>query len=83
MARVCCTNSGCREREAHINWSVLSPKKAAPVAGTTLRTTGPVPVDFLCFHKGPFDMSNDCSLVLVLSILIVVPGGMDNVSVFR
>ena len=31
------------EREAHINWSMVIPDKAAPVTGTTLRTTGPVP----------------------------------------
>ena len=30
----------CGKREAHINWSMVIPKKAAPVTGTTLRTTG-------------------------------------------
>ena len=35
------TNSGCRKREAHINWSTVTCKMAAPVTGTTLRTTGP------------------------------------------
>ena len=39
------TNSGCGQREAHINWSMMTCKKAAPVTGTTLRTTGPVPTD--------------------------------------
>ena len=38
------TISGCGKREAHINWSMVM-QKAAPVAGTTLRTTGPVPAD--------------------------------------
>ena len=28
--------------EAHINWSMVTCKMAAPVTGTTLRTTGPV-----------------------------------------
>ena len=39
------TNSGCGKREAHISWSMVRPAKAAPVTGTTLRTTGPVPAD--------------------------------------
>ena len=39
------TNSGCGKREAHINWSIMTCKMAAPVTGTTLRTTGPVPAD--------------------------------------
>ena len=29
----------------HINWSMVISAKAAPVTGTTLRTTGPVSVD--------------------------------------
>ena len=33
------------KREAHINWSMVTCKMAAPVTRTTLRTTGPVPVD--------------------------------------
>ena len=37
--------SGCEKREAHINWSVVTCKMAAPVTGTTLRTTGPVLAD--------------------------------------
>ena len=40
------TNSGCGKREAHMNWSMVRPAKAAaPVAGTTLRTVGLVPAD--------------------------------------
>ena len=39
------TNSGCGKRETHINWSMVTCKMAAPVTGTTLRTTGPVPAD--------------------------------------
>ena len=39
------TNSGCGKRQAHINWSMVTCKMAAPVTGTTLRTTGPVPAD--------------------------------------
>ena len=39
------TNSGCGKGEAHINWSMVTCKMAAPVTGTTLRTTGPVPAD--------------------------------------
>ena len=36
------TNSRCGKREAHINWSMVIPEKAAPATGTTaLRTTGP------------------------------------------
>ena len=27
------------------NWPMVMPEKAAPVTGTTLRTTGPVPAD--------------------------------------
>ena len=38
-------HSGCGKREAHISWSKVIPSKAAPVTGTTLRTTGPVPAD--------------------------------------
>ena len=39
-------SSGCGKREVHINWSMVTCKMAAvPVTGTTLRTTGPVPVD--------------------------------------
>ena len=33
------------EREAHINWSMVKPEKAALVTGSILRTTGPVPAD--------------------------------------
>ena len=40
------THSGCRKREAHIDWYIVRTAKAAPVTGTTLRTTGPVPTDF-------------------------------------
>ena len=32
-------------KERHINWSMAIPEKAAPITGTTLRTTGPVPAD--------------------------------------
>ena len=32
-------------KERHINWSIMTCKMAAPVTGTTLRTTGPVPAD--------------------------------------
>ena len=39
------TKGCCGKREAHINWSMVMPEKAAHVAGTTLRTTGPVPAD--------------------------------------
>ena len=39
------TYSECGKREAHIDWSVVTCKKAAPVTGTTLRTTDPVPAD--------------------------------------
>ena len=49
-ARITCVrshnSSGCGKREAHINWSMVIPEKAAPVTRTTLRTAGPVPVDF-------------------------------------
>ena len=38
-----CTNSGCGEREAHQNGSMVIPEKAALVIRTTLRTTDPVP----------------------------------------
>ena len=41
------TNGGCgrRQSEVHIiNWSMVT-CKAAPVTGTTLKTTGPVPAD--------------------------------------
>ena len=39
--------SGCGKREAHINWSMVTSKIAAPVTGTTtcLRTTGPLSAD--------------------------------------
>ena len=40
------TISGCGKREVHINWSMVTCKKAAPATGTTLRTTDPVPADF-------------------------------------
>ena len=36
-------NNGSGKREARIDWSMVIPDKAAPVTGTTLRTTGPVP----------------------------------------
>ena len=36
-------NSGCGKREAHINWPMVIPERAAHVASTTLRTTGPAP----------------------------------------
>ena len=39
------TNSGCGKREARNNWSMAIPEKAAPVTGTALRTTGPMPAD--------------------------------------
>ena len=39
-------NSGCGKREAHDNWSMAKPEKAASVTRTTLRTTGAVPADF-------------------------------------
>ena len=39
------TNSGRGKREAHNSWSMVKPEKTAPVTGTTLRTTGPVPAD--------------------------------------
>ena len=38
------TKSGCGKREAHIN-GPWGPAKTAPVTGTTLITTGPVPAD--------------------------------------
>ena len=37
------TSSGCEKREAHNKWSMVKPEKAAPVTGTTLRTTVPAP----------------------------------------
>ena len=37
--------SGCGKRKAHKNWFMVIREKAAPVTRTTLRTTGPVPVD--------------------------------------
>ena len=45
-------NSGCGKREAHTNRSMVKPEKAAPVTGTTLRTTGPVPAQsrYICLH---------------------------------
>ena len=33
------------KREAHISWSMVILEKAAPVTGTTLRTTDPVLAD--------------------------------------
>ena len=33
--------SGCGKIEAHINWSMVKPEKAAPVTGTTSRTASP------------------------------------------
>ena len=38
------TISGCGRRDTHIDWSMVIPDKAAPVTGTTLRTTGLVSV---------------------------------------
>ena len=35
------TNSGCGKRDAHNNWSMMKSENAAPVTGTTVRTTGP------------------------------------------
>ena len=32
-------------KEVHKSWSMAIPEKAAPVTGTTLRITGPVPAD--------------------------------------
>ena len=37
--------SGCGKREALKYWFLVIPEKAAPVTGTTLRTTGPAPAD--------------------------------------
>ena len=37
--------SGCEKIQAHMNWYVEKPGKAAAVTGTTLRTTRPVPAD--------------------------------------
>ena len=31
------SNIGCGKREAHIKWSMVTPEKAAPVTGTTLK----------------------------------------------
>ena len=39
------TSRGYGKRETHINWLLLTCKMAAPVTGTTLRTTGLVPAD--------------------------------------
>ena len=39
------SNSGCGEREAQTNWSMVIPEKAAPVTRNALRTTGSVPAD--------------------------------------
>ena len=36
---------GVGKEKAYINWSMVTCKIAAPVTATTLRTTGPVPVD--------------------------------------
>ena len=39
-----------------MNWSMAKPEEAAPVAGTTLGTTGPVPAEisavcmYVCLH---------------------------------
>ena len=33
------------KREAHINWSMVTCKVVAPVTGTTLRPTDPMPAD--------------------------------------
>ena len=39
-------NNGCGKREARIDWFMIRPAQAAPVTGTTLRTTvAPVPAD--------------------------------------
>ena len=39
------TNSGRGKREAHISWSMVTCKMAAPVTRTTLSTTDPVPAE--------------------------------------
>ena len=39
------SKSGCGKREAHIDWSMVIPVRAASVSGTTSNTTGPVPGD--------------------------------------
>ena len=39
------TNKGFGKREAHMNLSMVIIAKAAPVTGTTLRTTGTVPAE--------------------------------------
>ena len=46
-----CVITYCGKREAHINSPMVTPEKAAPVTGTTLRTFGPVPADSL--HRTP------------------------------
>ena len=35
----------CEKRKAQINWFMVIIEKAAPVTGTTLRTTGTIPAD--------------------------------------
>ena len=45
IPHVRCTNSGWGKREAHKKGSTAIPEKAAPVAGATLRATGPAPAD--------------------------------------
>ena len=37
------SNRECAGKEAHKNWSMVKSEKAAPIAGTALRATGPVP----------------------------------------
>ena len=49
------TNRECGKREAHITWSMVKPEKTAPVTGTTLRTTGPVPADSLRSERTRYD----------------------------
>ena len=39
------SKSECGKREAHIDWSMVIPVKAASVSGNTSKTTGPVPGD--------------------------------------
>ena len=39
------TNRRSGKKEAHRNWSMVTPEKAASVTRPTLRFTGPVPAD--------------------------------------
>ena len=43
--------SGCGKREAYMNLSMVINAKAAPVTGTTLRTTGTVPAVRNCLTR--------------------------------